>query len=74
MSAAVAGSVLIALTIPAFSLNTVQSSASDYPQDLPAIQSYNAINEEFPGKEMAATVVVEDGDVRQGDAARRSPS
>jgi uncharacterized membrane protein YdfJ with MMPL/SSD domain len=70
VSAAVAGAVLIALTIPAFSLNTVQSSASDYPQDLPAIQSYNAINEEFPGKEMAATVVVEDGDVRQGDAAQ----
>ncbi len=70
VSAAIAGSILIALTIPAFSLNTVQSSASDYPQDLPAIQSYNAINEEFPGKEMAATVVVEDGDVRQGDAAQ----
>ena len=48
----------------------MQSSASDYPQDLPAIQSYNAINEEFPGKEMAATVVIEDGDVRQGDAAQ----
>ena len=70
VSAAVAGAVLIALTIPAFGLNTVQSSASDYPQDLPAIQSYNAINEEFPGKEMAATVVVEDGDVRTGEAAQ----
>jgi uncharacterized membrane protein YdfJ with MMPL/SSD domain len=70
VSAAVAGAVLIALTIPAFSLNTVQSSASDYPQDLPAIQSYNAINGEFPGKEMSATVVVEDGDVRQGETAR----
>ena len=62
--------ILIALTIPAFGLNTVQSSPSDYPQDLPALQSYNAINEEFPGKEMAATVVIEDGDVRQGDAAQ----
>ena len=70
VSAAVAGAILIALTIPAFGLNTVQSSASDYPQDLPALQSYNAINEEFPGKEMAATVVIEDGDVRQGDAAQ----
>ena len=70
ISAAVAAAVLIALTIPAFGLNTVQSSPSDYPQDLPALQSYNAINAEFPGKEMAATVVIEDGNVRQGEAAQ----
>jgi RND superfamily putative drug exporter len=70
ISAAVAGAVLIALTIPAFGLNTVQSSASDWPQDLPALQSYNAINEEFPGKEMAATVVIEDGDVTKGEGAQ----
>jgi RND superfamily putative drug exporter len=69
VSAAVAGAILIALTIPAFGLNTVQSSAADYPQDLPAIQSYNAINESFPGKETAATVVIEDGDVRTGEGA-----
>ncbi len=70
ISAAIAAAVLIALTIPAFGLNTVQSSPSDYPQDLPALQSYNAINEEFPGKEMSATVVIEDGDVRKGETAQ----
>jgi len=47
----------------------VQPSASDYPQDLPAMRAYSAINESFPGKTTAATVVIEDGDVRQGDTA-----
>jgi len=70
ISAAVAAAVLIALTIPSFGLNTVQSGPSDYPQDLPALKSYNAINEAFPGTETAATVVVEDGDVRNGQAAQ----
>ena len=70
VSAAVAARVPVALTIPAFGMNTVQSSPSDYPQDLPAVQAYNDINKSFPGKERAATVVIEDGDVRQGEAAQ----
>jgi RND superfamily putative drug exporter len=64
VSAIAATALLVALAMPALGLKTVQPSASDYPQDLPAMKAYSAINESFPGTTTAATVVIEDGDLR----------
>jgi RND superfamily putative drug exporter len=69
VSAIAATALLVALAIPALGLKTVQPSASDYPQDLPAMKAYSAINESFPGKTTAATVVIEDGNLRSGEGA-----
>src|SRR6185503_8146576 len=66
---AVLAPVLVALAIPAIGMKTVNTSASDYPQDLPAVKAYNDIQKSFPGKESAATVVVEDGDLSTGEGA-----
>ena len=69
ISAALATAFLVALAIPAIGMKTVEPSASDYPQDLPAVQAYGDIQESFPGKESAATVVIEDGDLSSGEGA-----
>ena len=69
VSAVAATAILVALAIPALGMKTVQPSASDYPQDLPAVRAYADINESFPGKNTAAKVVIEDGDLESGDAA-----
>jgi RND superfamily putative drug exporter len=69
VSAIAATALLVALAIPATGLKTVQPSASDYPQDLPAMKAYSAINESFPGKTTAATVVIEGGNLRSGEGA-----
>jgi RND superfamily putative drug exporter len=69
VAAVLAGGLLVALALPALGMKTVQPSPSDYPKDLPAVQAYAEINKSFPGKNTAAKVVIEDGDVRTGDAA-----
>jgi RND superfamily putative drug exporter len=69
ISAVAATAILVALAIPALGMKTVQSSASDFPQDLPAVKAYAEIQESFPGKESAATVVIEDGDLSSGEGA-----
>jgi RND superfamily putative drug exporter len=69
LSALLAAGLLVALAIPAIGLKTVEPSPSDYPQDLPAVKAYGDIQKSFPGKESAATVVVEDGDLSGGEGA-----
>ena len=69
VSAALATAFLVALAIPAIGMKTVQTSPSDYPKDLPAVQAYGDIQKSFPGKESAATVVIEDGDMSSGEGA-----
>jgi uncharacterized membrane protein YdfJ with MMPL/SSD domain len=70
VSAIVATGALVALTIPAFGMKTKVTGASDVPQDMAVVQAYNHIDKEFPGKNMPAVVVVEDGNVRAGGVAR----
>ena len=69
VSAVAATALLVALAVPALGLKTVSPSPSDYPSDLPAVKAYADLQEAFPGKEYAATVVVEDGELRSGEAA-----
>jgi uncharacterized membrane protein YdfJ with MMPL/SSD domain len=56
VSAALAGGLLVAISVPAFQLHTAQPSIDTYPQDL--LGTYNRISAAFPGSEMGATVVV----------------
>jgi uncharacterized membrane protein YdfJ with MMPL/SSD domain len=70
VSAIVATGALVALTIPAFGMKTKVTGAADVPQDLAVMKAYNHIDKEFPGKNVPAVVVVEDGNVRAGDVAR----
>jgi uncharacterized membrane protein YdfJ with MMPL/SSD domain len=55
--------LLIALAIPALSMNTVVSGAEDLPRDIPVVQTYDRITAAFPGEAAGATVVVEADDV-----------
>jgi RND superfamily putative drug exporter len=63
VSAVLAGGLLVALAVPALQLRTVQPGIETFPQDLPAIQTYNRIQAAFPGSEIPASVVVKAADV-----------
>ena len=65
----VAGGALLALSVPALSLNLVVSSADDLPQDLGVIKTYNKLRAAFPAEGVTADVVVKADDVRSGDVA-----
>jgi uncharacterized membrane protein YdfJ with MMPL/SSD domain len=63
VSVVVAGGALLALAVPALELRTVQAGVESFPQSLPAVQTYNRIQEAFPGNEIPAGVVVKAPDV-----------
>jgi len=69
LSIALAGGALVALAIPALHLKTVETGIADFPQDLPAIQTYDRVREAFPIEGVTASVAVEASDVRAGEAA-----
>ena len=58
VSALVAGGVLVALAIPAFSLKTADSGADALPRNLPIVHTYDRIQAAFPGGFSPANVVV----------------
>ena len=61
-SALAAGAVLVALTIPAFSLTTTQTGLADI--SIPEIEPYKALVDAFPGGPEPAVVAVKAADVR----------
>ena len=63
ISVVLAGGLLVVLSIPAFRLHTANPSVRTLPQDLSVIQTYNAIQEVFPGGPIPAIVVVSAEDV-----------
>ena len=63
VSVVLAGGLLLALAVPALELRPVQPGIDTYPQSLPSIQTYNRIQEAFPGSEIPAEVVVKAADV-----------
>ncbi|HEU4461539.1 MAG TPA: MMPL family transporter [Solirubrobacterales bacterium] len=69
LSLAVSAAFLVALAIPALSMQTKVSGAEDLPRDIPVVQTYDRITAAFPGEAAGATVVVEADDVTSGPAA-----
>jgi RND superfamily putative drug exporter len=62
LSATAAAAVLIALTIPAFSLNTTTTGLDDI--SIPAIEPYKEVVDAFPGGTDPAVVAIRADDVR----------
>jgi uncharacterized membrane protein YdfJ with MMPL/SSD domain len=63
VSVLVAGGLLLALTIPAFSMHTVNPGVSGLPRDLEVMQTYDRIEAAFPGGPVPAEIVVKADDV-----------
>jgi uncharacterized membrane protein YdfJ with MMPL/SSD domain len=63
ISAAVAGALLVALAIPAFSLHTVVPGTESIPHTLPIMRTYDRMLAAFPGGPQPAQVVVRATDV-----------
>jgi uncharacterized membrane protein YdfJ with MMPL/SSD domain len=70
LAIAVAGGALLALAVPALSMNIVETSADDLPQDLAIIKTYNRLKVAFPKEAVSVDVAVKAQNVRQGSAAR----
>jgi len=69
LSIAVAGGALVALAVPALSMNIVTSGSDDLPKDLALIKTYDRVRDAFPEKGVAVNVAIEADDVRGGSAA-----
>ena len=54
-----AGGLLLALCVPVLGMHTALPGTDSLPRSLPVMQTYDRIQAAFPGKEIAATVVVE---------------
>jgi uncharacterized membrane protein YdfJ with MMPL/SSD domain len=63
LSAVLATAVLLALAAPTLGLKTALPSPDDYPQDLAVMQTYDRIQESFPGNPVPAIVAVQADDV-----------
>jgi uncharacterized membrane protein YdfJ with MMPL/SSD domain len=70
-SLVVAGGLLLALCVPVLGMHTALPGTDTLPRSLPVMQTYDRIQAAFPGKEIAATVVVESDalDTPAGQAA-----
>jgi len=64
LSVVLAGGLLVALAIPAFSMHTALSGTSDLPRDLPVMRVYERLQAAFPGGQIPAEVVVRSGDLQ----------
>jgi putative drug exporter of the RND superfamily len=53
-----AAGFLVLLAVPAFHLRTASPGATDLPQSLPIMQTYNQIQEAFPGGPLPAEIVL----------------
>jgi uncharacterized membrane protein YdfJ with MMPL/SSD domain len=69
VSIVVAGGLLLALAIPALSMNVVQSGSDDLPRNIPVMKTYDRYTAAFPSETNAVAVVVKASDVRGGEVA-----
>ena len=63
LSVVLAGGVLIVLALPAFGMHTINPGVAGLPRSLPIMQTYDRIQEKFPGGPLPASVVVQADDV-----------
>src|SRR5215469_1951493 len=59
LTAGLAGGILVVLALPVLHLHTATPGASDLPQNVSALRTYNRIQQVFPGGGAPAVVVVE---------------
>jgi uncharacterized membrane protein YdfJ with MMPL/SSD domain len=59
----VAGGLLVALSMPVLGMHTALPGTDTLPRSLSVMQTYDRIQERFPGKEIAATVAVKSEDL-----------
>jgi uncharacterized membrane protein YdfJ with MMPL/SSD domain len=69
VSAALAATALLVLAIPVLNLKMAVPGIDSLPQDLEVIQTYDRIQDEFPGNQIPASVVVERGDASESEVA-----
>ena len=63
LSVVLAGGLLVALTIPAFSMHTMNPGIAGLPRDIEVMQAYDKIQAAFPGGSVPAVTVVKAADV-----------
>ena len=63
LSVVLAGGLLLALSIPAFSMHTVNPGVTGLPRSLEVMQTYDKIDAAFPGGGVPAVTVVKADDV-----------
>jgi len=63
VAAVAAVAVLVAMALPAIGMKTADAGVESLPQDLPVVQTFNRVQDAFPGETSAANVVVEAADV-----------
>jgi uncharacterized membrane protein YdfJ with MMPL/SSD domain len=63
LSVVLAGGLLLALSIPALGMHTVNPGASALPKDLTVMKVYDRIQAAFPGGPLPAVVAIQAGDV-----------
>ena len=63
VSAGVAAVLMLALALPALGIHTVNPGVAGLPRSLPIMQTYDRIQDKFPGGPLPASVVVQADDV-----------
>ncbi len=64
VSAIVAGGLLVALALPALQLRLTAQGTESFPKSIEVIQTYDRMQQAFPGSALPANVVVEAASVR----------
>jgi RND superfamily putative drug exporter len=67
VSLVVAGSLMVALALPALGLHTTSPGAEAFSKSIPVIATYDRIQKAFPGDVIAATLLVKAENVRSAD-------
>jgi anti-anti-sigma factor len=63
ISLILAGGLLVVLALPTLRLHTANSGVQGLPRDLPVMQTYDRIQQAFPGEPLAATIALKAPDV-----------
>jgi uncharacterized membrane protein YdfJ with MMPL/SSD domain len=67
VSAVIAGGILVALAVPALGMQFKNSGIDGYSRSLPIMQTYDRIQDAFPGGALPATVAIKAKDVTAPD-------
>ena len=63
VSVVLAGGLMVVLALPALGMHTINPGVAGLPRSLPIMQTYDRIQEKFPGGPLPASVVVQADDV-----------